>query len=124
MTQLKAGLRDAELVSLRPGQRYEQHSSIVLLTGTLRATGWTSSPPPGVGEVGDSTPAQKPRAPAKKASAGPSSKGGNSKHFEVHVQFQGPTVLPWLWEDEVRGDGEVLRRHAPVPLYCASPGGA
>lgn len=36
---LKAGLREAEVLELPPGATFKQRSSIVVLRGTLRATG-------------------------------------------------------------------------------------
>lgn len=132
---MKAALRDAEMVTLQRGQSFEQRSTLVLMSGTLQTTGWTTVLPPGVDAAPPSRsdsltvppealPAQ-PQATGKKRAAGSGGGGGSQvQRYEVEVQFTGPAVLPWLWEDEVRSDGEVLRRHAAVSYRCSSAQGS
>jgi hypothetical protein len=48
LLELKQGLREADLVTLKPGERLLQQSSWVLLKGTLSTTGLTSAVPAGV----------------------------------------------------------------------------
>eukprot|EP00884_Botryococcus_braunii_P001621 jgi/Botrbrau1/1145/Bobra.0162s0036.1 len=138
IVKIKTALRDAELVTLRPGQRFEQRSTVVLMSGTLRTKGWTTVLPPGydtsapVSRQGSSSgpvegPAALPRpAPSGKPRVvGPAGAGSTKvQRYEVEVQYMGPTVLPWLWEDEYRSDGEVLRRHSAISFYCSTPNGA
>ena len=42
---LKAGLREAEVLELGPGAQLQQRSSLVVLKGTLRASGHADSMP-------------------------------------------------------------------------------
>lgn len=45
LESLRGGLREAEVLELGPGVPFKQHSHVVLLRGTLRAAGHTSSVP-------------------------------------------------------------------------------
>ena len=46
--ELRLGLRDADLVQLKPGEQLLQQSSWVLLKGTLKTTGLASKVPDGM----------------------------------------------------------------------------
>lgn len=48
LLELKQGLRDAELITLKPGESLLQHSSWVLLVGSLSTTGSASAVPAGI----------------------------------------------------------------------------
>jgi len=46
--ELRIGLRDAELVQLKPGEQLLQQSSWVLLKGTVKTTGLAAKVPAGM----------------------------------------------------------------------------
>ena len=48
LLELKQGLRDAELITLKPGESLLQQSSWVLLKGSLGTAGTASAVPAGV----------------------------------------------------------------------------
>ena len=46
--ELRIGLRDAELIQLKPGEQLLQQSSWVLLKGTVKTTGLAAKVPAGM----------------------------------------------------------------------------
>lgn len=115
---LKAGLREAEVLELPPGASIKQRSSLVVLRGTLRATGHASQLPT---SADGTTPRRGDAEASKEPDNAAGGKGGAGGEYAVLVQYHAPCVMPWLW-DEAAPSADPRMRPSHIDLRAGSRG--